>query len=90
MFQIITIKPINSSGPDGESCYDIHVRVNGDSLVFSAEVRPGPHGAQLDWSDEFQDLMMSHGADFAAVNGLLFQVHSGDAVAFPVVAGHAA
>ena len=90
MFQIITIQPTSSSGDSGEIRYEIHVRLAGDTLIFPAEVRPGPHGPQLDWSDEFQDLLMTHEADFPAVNLLLFQVHSGEAVAFPVALGSAA
>lgn len=90
MFEVVTIQPTSSALSDGETRYDIHVRAHGDSLVFAAEVRPGPQGVQLDWSDDFQDLMMSHEADFAAVSLLLFQVHSGEAVSFPAVAGCAA
>ena len=89
MFQITVIQPAGSPRISGEVCYDIHVNLAGELLIFPAEVTPGPHGPQLDWSDEFQDLLLNHEADFPAMNLLLFQVHSGEAVTFPTIVGSA-
>ena len=40
--------------------------------------------------DDFQDLLMTHRSDFSAVNLLLFHVHSGKSVTFPIEIGAAA
>ncbi len=70
----------------GSFC-DIHVCINAENLIFKADVCPTPHGPQVDWSDEFQDLMMEHHGDFKLVNYLLFQLHNGELVDFPVTVG---
>ena len=91
MIQVTNIKATTDQLTDsGEVQYDIHVRADSQSLVFHAEVSPGPSGPQLDWSDDFQDLLMAHRADFSAVSLLLLYVHSGDSVTFPVEIGAAA
>ena len=84
MIQVTNIKATGHSTDSGEIQYDIHVNAASQSLVFHAEVSPGPSGPQLDWSDDFQDLLMTHRADLSAVSRLLFYVHSGDSVSFPI------
>lgn len=43
-----------------EAFYELDVSSNTETLVFEAEVRPGPNGLQIDWSDEFQDLLTAN------------------------------
>ncbi len=69
--------------------YDIHVRLQSKAAVYPAEVRAGARGPQLDWSDDFDDLMMEHGADFPSMNLLLYKVYCGESVDFPVPLGQA-
>jgi hypothetical protein len=69
--------------------YDIHISLQPKTAVYPAEVRTGARGAQLDWSDDFQDLMMEHDADFPSMNLLLYKVYCGESVDFPVLLGRA-
>jgi len=85
MFHVIAIESVPSPEA-GESRYEIRVIVDGEERTFPAEVRPAPKGVQLDWSDEFQDLLMLHGADFVVMNRLLYEAHEGVA-ALPVALG---
>ncbi len=90
MFHITAIRS-NDPAPRGDGAsYLIEVSVSGTTRLFAATVKPGPNGPQLDWEDDFQDLMMAHDSNFPQVNLLLFQVHCGENVVFPVEVGNVA
>lgn len=87
MFLITRVERVRARDERSECWYDIRVVAGDKVMVFPAEVRLGRRGVQLDWSDEFQDLLMHHQADFTLVRRLLYEMYSGVPVALPVSVG---
>jgi hypothetical protein len=95
MFTLLSVETVTACPETSEpDCleYEIRVAANGREVVFWAEVRPGPHGDQIDWADEFQDFLLQHdilATDYGKISGIIHQVHCGSASELPAKFGAA-
>jgi hypothetical protein len=95
MFTLLSVEPSSQrdGAPDSEAApYVINVSAGGQANSFWAEVRPGPRGDQIDWADEFQDLLLEHdilATDYGKIADIIHQVHCGLATALPATFGAA-
>lgn len=82
-FQIDFISPL------GGGRYTLHVSLADERLHFEGRVEPS-ETLEVDWSDEFQDLLLRHtrsAEDFRRVGTALVRVHLGAPVLFPLSVG---
>lgn len=89
MFPVISIQKLGPADPSGNLHYSIQVSVGGDAIHYPSSTAPGDEAVQIDWSDQFHSLLMAHGADFETMSRLMFDMHIGQPVAFPVEIGRA-
>lgn len=87
MFEVIAIDRTGGPDPSGGIHYNLHVRSPGHTALFTGSTSPGQEAMQIDWSDDFQDLLMTHGADFRTMSLLMFRAHTNEPVVFPVAIG---
>jgi len=95
MFTLLSVEPATSlpeASEPGCAEYEIRAAANGQEVIFWAEVRPGRHGDQIDWADEFQDFLLQHdilATDYGKISGIIHQVHCGLANGLPAKFGAA-
>ena len=89
MFPVIAIQKLGPADPSGKLHYSIQVSAGGDTIHYPGSTAPGGEAVQVDWSDQFHDLLMAHGADFQTMSRVMFRMHIGQSVAFPVEIGRA-
>ena len=106
MFSVVTIQRVERSIYDDvfhsggriverrpapiEAFYEIEVLVDRERHTFEAEVRRGPHGLQIDWSDQFQDFLAQHGCsedDVSQVGQAIVEAHGGGFSLLPLHPG---
>jgi hypothetical protein len=71
-----------------EAAYDLTLRTPSRALVAHAEVRHSPHGLQLEWGDDVQDLLRVCGASDSAYRALgtaIVEAHRGRTPVLPMV-----
>ena len=91
MFRLISISPEPSNDPELSS-YVLHVETENETLSYWAEVRPGSNGDQIDWADEFQDLLLQHdilATHYEKISDAIHSVHCKVQVMFPLSYGAA-
>jgi len=72
-----------------EAFFDIEILTGGERVVFEAEVRQGKF-LSVDWSDEFQDLLMEHSKskrDWGLIMDAILRVYENKAINFPIRIG---
>ena len=70
--------------------YSVEVVVENKQKIYEAEVRKSPHGEQIDWSDELQDLLMEHKCsenDFSLLSNAIYSCYSGMDINLPMTLG---
>ena len=89
MFQILAIETFKAPDSLGRFHYSIQVSATGQRVQCSGSTAPGYEAVQVDWSDDFHSLLLAHGSDFKTMSGLMFRMHLGQSVTFPVDIGRA-
>ncbi len=72
-----------------DAFFDIETLVAGERKVFEAEVRKGKF-LQVEWSDEFQDLLMEHSKseeDWGRLAEAIVNVHASEPLGLPIKIG---
>jgi hypothetical protein len=72
-----------------EAFLDIETLTGDERVVFEAEIRQGKF-LSVDWSDEFQDLLMEHSKskeDWGLIMDAIFSVYKNKAINFPIRIG---
>jgi hypothetical protein len=82
--KVIEVKPAPI-----EAFFDIETLTGNERVVFEAEIRQARF-LSVDWSDEFDDLLMQHSKskeDWGLIIDAIFRVYKGEVINFPMEIG---